>query len=97
MRKTELTVEDMKGIINMRKKGFYVNDIADKYGTTNGTVSRLYRAFNGNEKIYNSIGKEAKELIDKCRDDKSSANNVPQRYEVKIFFGLITLKVNPIS
>ena len=67
MKKSNLTKKDVNAIINMRNKGMHVNYIASIVCTTNGTVSRVYRAFNGNQKIYDSLGNELQCIIDNVK------------------------------
>jgi len=96
MKKFNLTVDDVLSIINDRNKGMYVDDIAIKYDMTNAMVSTLYKAYNGNTKYYEKLGVESKKILDECLKLKGKNISKPQKYEVKILFGLITLKINPI-
>ena len=96
MKKFNLTVQDVANIINDRNKGVYVDDLAIKYNTTNATVAKLYKAYNGNVMYYNLLGVDSKKILDECLKMKDKTLINPPKYEVKILFGLITLKINPI-
>jgi len=97
MKKFNLSVEDVNNIIEDRNKGMYVNDLTEKYNTTNGTVVTIYKAFNGNKKYYDLLGVESKKVVDECiRLNRKSIVNL-QSYEVKILFGLIKLRITPVA
>jgi len=97
MKKFNLTVTDVTNIIEDRNKGVYVNDLAIKYNTTNAMATTLYKAYNGNTIYYEKLGVEAKKVLDECLKLKRKNITKPQKYKVKILFGLITLKINPVD
>ena len=66
MKEFNLNVDDVISIIEDKNKGMYVNDLAIKYKTTNATVVRLYKAFYGNKKYYNSLGVKSRRIVDEC-------------------------------
>ncbi len=91
-----LTVNAVLSLIDERNKGAFVHDLTNKYNVSRATIISLYKAYNGNLKYYNKLGVESKKIIDECIRLKNKRIANTQKYQVKMLFGLITLKVNPV-
>lgn len=94
MKTTDLTKEDVKTIIELESKGVYQNDIAEEFNVSGAHVSLLTRAYRGDLKCYNKLGKTSQDIIDKLVDENKLKIDFPE-YEARILFGLFKLTLKP--
>ena len=86
----KITVEEVLEIIELRNYNYQNKEISEKLNISTGLISMVTRAYNGNESQLLKIGKYNRNIV------AEAMNKDKQKYEVKILFGLITLKITPV-
>jgi IS30 family transposase len=90
MEAINLTKEQVLQITNLRLIKVSCRDIANQLDISRSIISNIDRAFSGIKSSYDRLNNHNKSIIDSLTKEVN-----PQKYEVKILFGLITLKINP--
>ena len=91
MKKVNLTKEDVLKIVDLRSQKIHCRDIEERLNISKSMISQIDRAYSGIKTSYDVLSEHNKKIIDSLRNKIK-----PQKYEVKILFGLITLKITPV-
>jgi hypothetical protein len=91
-RKINFNEETVISMLKMRENGYSNKKIAEKYNISPGFAGTVFLYYDGKKVHKDTLGRYSKKVIDNVKENK-----IPERvYECKLFFGLITLKIEPI-
>ena len=96
MKYNKLTKQDLINIMDLHRNGVHQIEIAEKYKVSQGFISVLTKAYNGNKSQYLKLAESHRVIIDQLTESRYQQNKHCV-YECKILWGLITLKFTPVT